>query len=167
MADHFAFGIGGSCFSLTAALLHLLRSLGWPAVPLLADRRYGQNTHCALVVWIEDRPHLVDPGYLIVDPIPLDLKRSTQVATAFNELILSPHADGNKIVLASFKYAGQKIHLGDGVYAGMVARYKHGCYQPFEWTFPDFCDGRYDDELAVVRRTYLQQLRELNRQENP
>jgi hypothetical protein len=67
------------------------------------------------------------------------------------------YLDHNKIVLASLKYAGQKIHLGDGVYADLIARYKHGRYQPFEWTFPDFRNGRYDDELAHIRRGYLEQ----------
>lgn len=69
------------------------------------------------------------------------------------------YLDHNKIVLASFKGAGQKIYLGEGVWADMVARYRQGRYQPFEWTFPDFRDSRYDTELSEIRRTYLDQLR--------
>jgi hypothetical protein len=70
------------------------------------------------------------------------------------------YLDHNKIVLASAKGAGQKIYLGQGIYADLVARYARGRYQPFEWSFLDFKSGRYDAEFAALRGRYLQQLRE-------
>ncbi|OAI47892.1 hypothetical protein AYO44_08650 [Planctomycetaceae bacterium SCGC AG-212-F19] len=69
------------------------------------------------------------------------------------------YLDHNKLVLASAKNAGQKIHLGGGIYADLIGRFKAGRYQPFDWTFPDFKDARYDPELATIRQTYLEQLR--------
>ena len=111
LADHFQAGAGGTCFSLTATLLHLVRALGWEAEPLLADRRYGENTHCALLVWIEGRPHLLDPGYLILDPIPLDVGGETRIVTEFNELVLSPQADGRRLELATVAQGQRKYRL--------------------------------------------------------
>ena len=73
------------------------------------------------------------------------------------------YLDHSKVVLASAKYAGQKIHLGDGIYADMILRYRDGKYRPFEWTFPDFRDGRYDLELNAIRRIYMAQLKSLRK----
>lgn len=89
LADHQRWRTGGTCFSLTATLLHLVRALGFEAEPILADRRYGQNTHCAMIVWLDNQPHLLDPGYLIVDPIPLAADANALVVpTRFNQLEL-------------------------------------------------------------------------------
>jgi len=72
------------------------------------------------------------------------------------------YLDHNKIVLASFKGAGQKIYMKNGVWADLVARYRTGRYMPFEWTFPDFRDGRYDPELIQMRQAYLIQRKSAN-----
>ncbi len=92
LTDHRELGTGGTCFSLTATLLHLVRSLGFRAQPILADRHYGSDTHSALLVWIRGRPHLLDPGYLVVEPIPLEESREVEVKTPFNRLLLSPES---------------------------------------------------------------------------
>jgi hypothetical protein len=70
------------------------------------------------------------------------------------------YLDHNKVVLASAKEAGQKIYLGRGIYADFAGRYKDGNYRPFEWSFPDFKDGRYDKELLEIRTKYLRQMKE-------
>jgi hypothetical protein len=70
------------------------------------------------------------------------------------------YLDHNKLVLASAKEAGQKVYLDKGIYADLAGRYKQGRYQPFDWSFPDFRDGRYDPDFTRIRATYMQQLRE-------
>lgn len=68
-----AHGTGGTCFPLTETLVRLVRALGFEAHPILADRRYGTDTHCALICKLSSHPtdtvwHLIDPGYLITTP---------------------------------------------------------------------------------------------------
>jgi len=99
MEDHKEMGLGGTCFSLTSALSHLVHGLGWKAEYILADRRYGQNTHCALIIWIENKPHLLDPGFLIVRPIPLPSRSEREIETGFNRLILAPEQNRGRISL--------------------------------------------------------------------
>ena len=69
------------------------------------------------------------------------------------------YLDHNKVLLASAKEAGQKVYLDKGIYADLAGRYKAGKYQPFEWSFPDYRDGRYDSELLEMRSTYMKQVR--------
>ena len=110
VSDHVSLGTGGTCFSLTATLLHLVRSLGYQAEPILADRRYGQNTHCALLVWIGGRGHLLDPGYLVVDPLPLPAAEA-HLKTEFNELVLVPAPGGNTMELRTAESGASRHRL--------------------------------------------------------
>ena len=61
------------------------------------------------------------------------------------------------MVLASFKFQGQKIYLGSRVWADLTLYYRKGGWSVFEWTFPDFKAGLYDKTLLEIRRIYKQQ----------
>lgn len=69
------------------------------------------------------------------------------------------YLDHHKVVLASTKGAAHKLFISDGIYGDLVARYSQGAYRPFEWSFPDFKDGRYNAELEALRRSLRESLR--------
>lgn len=109
--DHIAWGAGGTCFSLTYALRHLLRGLGWQAECILADRKYGQDTHCALLVWIDGAPHLLDPGYLLLRPVPLAEACGREIDTGFNRLVLARDGAPDRISLSTARNGVQNQRL--------------------------------------------------------
>jgi hypothetical protein len=68
------------------------------------------------------------------------------------------YMDFHKLVLASAKFLGQKIHIGKGIYADPTLYYDKG-WKPYPWGFPDFRDGRYGEFLSQVRMAYKVKIR--------
>lgn len=71
LEDHLRWGTGGTCFSLCNALQTILVECGFQARIAMADMHYGSNIHCAVIVPIDSRNFLLDPGYLLHEPMPL------------------------------------------------------------------------------------------------
>ena len=69
--EHIRYGTGGTCFSLTFTLQQILEGCGFECYPVMADRSYGPDTHCALIVLLQGQKFLVDPGFLLSRPLPL------------------------------------------------------------------------------------------------
>ncbi|HET6267895.1 MAG TPA: arylamine N-acetyltransferase, partial [Acidobacteriota bacterium] len=66
-----------------------LESAGFDAFIAMADMHYGKDIHCAVVVRLDDSRFLLDPGYLLHQPIRLPEKGATsRIQTSMNETSL-------------------------------------------------------------------------------
>lgn len=71
LEDHLRWNTGGTCFSLCNAFQSLLTEYGFTSYIAMADMHYGSNIHCAVIAEMDEGNFLLDPGYLLHDPIPL------------------------------------------------------------------------------------------------
>ena len=79
---------GGTCFSLTYCLGSILASAGYRCYPVMADMK-RPNIHCALVVEMNERRYLVDPGYLVGEPVEL-AGSPVRIETTFGVVEIRP-----------------------------------------------------------------------------
>ncbi len=101
ISDYLEYGTGGTCFSLAATFIAILDAIGFEVYPILADRHYGNDTHCAIIFTHDSNFLLLDPGYLINTPTPIPTTQPTSFSTDFNEIELVPHLAGQKVDLVT------------------------------------------------------------------
>ncbi len=82
---------GGTCFSLTCCLGSILAGAGVTCYPVMADMK-RPNIHCALLVLIGGRRYLVDPGYLLGEPVELT-GEPVRLTTSFGLVELRPRGN--------------------------------------------------------------------------
>lgn len=85
--DFFESGTGGTCFSLVYFTKNVFHFLGFNTKFFLADRTYGENTHCGIIVELNNRDYLVDVGYLIYTPIEIKDERVFFKNKAYNFIL--------------------------------------------------------------------------------
>ena len=70
------------------------------------------------------------------------------------------YIDGAKVVLASTKDYSHRIYLSNGIYGEVTLRYMRGEYIPFDYTYPDYRRTETHDFFKLIRRSYLNQVKE-------
>ena len=65
------------------------------------------------------------------------------------------YVDGARLVLASTKDHAHRVYLRDGIFAEVTLRFRFGKWVPFDYTFPDFASGVYDEFLSLARDSWL------------
>ncbi len=96
LSDHLRWNTGGTCFSLCNALLSILKNSGFEAFIAMADMHYGANIHCVVVITLPEGRFLLDPGYLLHNPIPLPDSNFEQITkNPMNIVVLQNEGNEN------------------------------------------------------------------------
>ncbi|MFO7888973.1 MAG: arylamine N-acetyltransferase [bacterium] len=102
MEDHFKFNFGGTCFSVTFLLKTILTFHGFKGYIVMADMNWGKNVHCAFVVVHNSQSYLVDPGYLLNQPLYLSRGKPVITRTPFSGIKLKFDECNNSYILYTF-----------------------------------------------------------------
>lgn len=112
LRDFLTWGTGGTCFSLTAAIIALLNFFKIEAHPILADRHYGINTHCGVFIpTLDSKFYILDPGFLVYDPVEINLDHSITIENNYNKIELCPSKERDKISLHTILNKQKKYRL--------------------------------------------------------
>lgn len=108
LTGHYEYGFGGTCFSIVYLLKNILDETGISSDFIFADRSYGSNTHCALLVYL-DYLYICDPGYFIYQPIKLG---TTRLNNEFNDIELKyDHPSGPDLYTIENKRSWKRYSL--------------------------------------------------------
>ena len=69
------------------------------------------------------------------------------------------YVDGARLILGSTKDHAHRVYLRDGIFAEVTMRFRFGKWTPFDYTFPDFASGVYDEFLSIARGSWLEEKR--------
>jgi len=102
LTDYFEYGTGGTCFSLVYTLFKLLQYFKFDSYMVLADRLYGTNTHAAVMVECGNKVFLLDPGFLVPEPLTIPPENIfLNYFLPMNELII--HNEDNHIRVSTIR----------------------------------------------------------------
>jgi hypothetical protein len=98
----------------------------------LADIKVSTNEIEQHFTVDKNRQINIDPGYLLME----------------------------RLVLATGKNYVHRIYIGKGIYADLTLVYQKDDYHPLPWTYPDYAHDSIRNFLSLVRKKYLEDLKE-------
>ena len=64
------------------------------------------------------------------------------------------------LILASTKDNVHRIPLKDGIYGEVTLGYRDGKFEPYPWTYRDYCSPEYGEILSSIRDIYKKDISE-------
>lgn len=134
-----------------------------PALPFAYTDYYERELGAGLQrVFVAFR-NLIDPASLARIKVHTNALEDGWKEGGRRRINLDPgYLCGGKLVLATTKDHAHRLYLGEGIYAEVTLAYRHGAWQPWPWTYPDYRSEEYAAILSVIRALYMAQLRALS-----
>lgn len=104
----------------------------------------------------------------LMDPVELTETKLRTNAAELEYADRSPHAEtrplnldpgyltDGKFLLATTKDHAHRIYLDRGIYAEITLRYFQKRWQPWEWTYPDYCRDDFLEYFTECRNRFRQ-----------
>lgn len=159
MEDHITFRLGGTCFSLTFFLQTILTHHGFSCYPVMADMRAGRNVHCCLIVILEGIKYLVDPGYLLHQPMEINPQKPRVYWTEFSGVELRFNPETQRYNLFTFNREGVKWRYCFQDRPVPPEEFLRHWYASFGWnTMHGICLTKVTDKgLIYVHKDFMQE----------
>ncbi|MFA5865404.1 MAG: DUF4416 family protein [Phycisphaerae bacterium] len=131
-----------------------LKSQNWP---FEFTDYYTPEMGANLIRRIVSFEKLIDPSFLadaklITNDIEQDLTRQLRSHGSGRIVNLDAgYLSLGQILLATTKSYSHRIYLSKGIWAEVTLRFHKDKYEKWDWTYPDYADGRYNDFWLMMR----------------
>ena len=151
-------GFGGTCFSLTFYLQSILTQHDFMCYPVIAHMRNRPNVHCALVVIMNRLKYLVDPGYLLTQPMEIHPDKPRLYRTTHTGVELRFNKDDESYHLYTFDREEIKwryTFMDQPLQADEFLKHWQASF--YQGTMHGICMTRVqDDGMIYLHNDYLQ-----------
>jgi hypothetical protein len=163
-----------SLFSPEIAIIHktieglskLFGRVDWESPELFFDRtkyyarEMGWPLHRRFVAF----QNLIAPEHLVEIKLQTNNIEKSLLKQGCRQVNIDPgYISAERLVLATGKNYIHRIYLRHGIYADLTLVFKRGSFTELPWTYPDYGDPETIGYFNAIRKTYMEQLKEMRR----
>jgi arylamine N-acetyltransferase len=158
MEDFSRYHLGGTCFSLSFFLHSILHHLGYEAHLVMADMPNRPNAHCALVARLFKKLYLIDPGYLLTQPMQISSDKPRLYRAPHSGIELRYDLISARYQLFTFDKQLMKFRYSFCSHPTPLTEFlQHWLASFYQGTMHGICLTRMEkDQLIYVHNDYLQ-----------
>jgi len=139
---------------------YLSRTLDFDKYTYFYNEEMGHKLQGKLVSFV----HLIHPSELAEIKLKTNKLEMDFAVEGKRKINIDPgYIHHTQFVLASTKHWANRIYIGRGINAEVTLMFLNGAFRPLEYTYPNYKDKDYIDELSKIRELYLKKRKEYYR----